>query len=245
MPVQDDERERELVRVFNLNWDPSHQRAGVDALLNISVDGRKYQFEVEVKSTTGTTVSTARDVGMEHIQKWRTKLFVIGFYSKEARRPELKSCLCLTPIDMEPWVASIEKKIAPDFKIALCASRTLNQNDLFDVCGKKPAYSIDDAKLLHKMQWSSEAYSSALDTTHKGKPSISQEKMLDILRLRAKYIAERGATLNNPHITKAHLDTFIGSSREVLDESWAASIRSIAKEFVRNNPGHPTVTAAL
>jgi hypothetical protein len=243
MPVQDDERERELVRVFNLTWNPSHQRAGVDALLNIFVNGRNYQFEVEVKSTTGTTVSTARDVGMEHIQKWRTKLFVIGFYSKEARRPELRNCLCLTPIDMEPWVASIEKKIATDFKIALRASRTLTVSDLFEVCGQKLTYSLDDAKQLHKMQWTSEEYKAALDTTEHGKQSISQAKMLDILRLRAKYIAERGATLNNPHITKAHLDKFIGTSREVLDTSWAASIRAIATEFVQNNPNHLTVNA--
>lgn len=241
MPVQDDERERELVRAFNLVWDPSHQRAGIDALLNISVDGQKYQFEVEVKSTTGTTVSTARDVGMEHIQKWRTKLFVIGYYSKEARRPELKSCLCLTPVDMEPWIASIEKKIALDFKIALRASRTLSQIDLFEVCGKKSSYSLEDAKKLHKMQWSAEEYNAALDTTHNGQPSISSEKMLEILRLRAKYIAERGATLNNPHVTKAHLDTFIGTNREVLDDGWAASIRAITKEFVRNYPNHPAL----
>ena len=75
MSVQDDERERELVRVFNLAWDPAHQRAGVDAILDI-----------EVKSTTGDTVSTARDVEVEHIQRWRRMLFVIGFYTKEARR---------------------------------------------------------------------------------------------------------------------------------------------------------------
>ena len=73
MPVQDDERERELVRMFNLDWDPAHQRAGVDAILDIDVDGRPCRFEVEVKSSTGMTVSTARDVGMDHIQKWRRR----------------------------------------------------------------------------------------------------------------------------------------------------------------------------
>ena len=50
MPVQDDERERELVRMFNLDWDPAHQRGGVDATLDIDVDGRSCRFEVEVKS---------------------------------------------------------------------------------------------------------------------------------------------------------------------------------------------------
>ena len=55
MPVQDDERERELVRMFNLDWDPAHQRAGVDAVLDVDVDGQSFRFEVEVKSSTGST----------------------------------------------------------------------------------------------------------------------------------------------------------------------------------------------
>ena len=55
MTVQDDERERELVRLFNLRWDPAHQRAGVDALLDVTVDGVAHTVEVEVKSTTGRT----------------------------------------------------------------------------------------------------------------------------------------------------------------------------------------------
>ncbi len=125
MTVQDDERERELVRMFNLEWDPAHQRAGVDATLDLQVDGRQLRFEVEVKSTTGSTVSTARDVGMEHIDKWRRKLFVIGFYTRETRRPELQRALCLTPVDTEPWIASVEAKILIDFRIAQRASHRL------------------------------------------------------------------------------------------------------------------------
>jgi hypothetical protein len=239
MPVQDDERERELVRMFNLDWDPAHQRAGVDAVLDLDVDGRPFRFEVEVKSSTGSTVSTARDVGMEHIQKWRRKLFVIGFYSKEARRPELQHCLCLTPVDMEPWIASIEAKILIDFKLALRASRRLVLADLFEVCGEQETYSLEDAKRLHKQQWSADEYAAALDVDQGAERRISQEKKLQILQLRAKYIAERGATLNNPHVTKTHLDTFTGSNRVVSGPHWAAGVRQIATEFVRTHPGHP------
>lgn len=241
MPVQDDERERELVRMFNLEWDPAHQRAGVDALLDVVVDGRACRFEVEVKSSTGTTVSTARDVGMDHIQKWRRKLFVIGFYSKEARRPELQHCLCLTPLDMEPWIAAIEAKILIDFKLALLASRRLELSDLFYVCGKQSSYSLNDAKKLHKQQWTSDQYAAAQDIEIKGQRKISQTRMLEILRLRSKYIAERGATLNNPHITKTHLETFVGSNRVVTGPNWAAGVRRIAVDFVHANPAHHAV----
>ena len=243
MPVQDDERERELVRMFNLDWDPAHQRAGVDAILDIDVDGRSYQLEVEVKSSTGSTVSTARDVGMEHIQKWRRKLFVIGFYSKEARRPELLHCLCLTPLDMQPWIALIEAKILIDFKLARCASRRLVLADLFEVCGEQASYSLEDAKRLHKQQWTAEEYSAALDTDVGGARRISQAKMLDILQLRSKYIAERGATLNNPHITKAHLNLFAGTNRVVSGPNWSVGIRLVAAEFIRAHPGHPAATS--
>jgi hypothetical protein len=245
MPVQDDERERELVRMFNLDWDPAHQRAGVDAVLDIDVDGQPFRFEVEVKSSTGSTVSTARDVGMEHIQKWRRKLFVIGFYSKEARRPELQHCLCLTPIDMEPWIASIEAKILIDFKLALRASRRLVLADLFEVCGEQETYSLEDAKRLHKQQWTADEYAAALDVGFGAERRISQAKMLEILQLRSKYIAERGATLNNPHVTKTHLDTFTGSNRVVSGPNWAAGVRQIATEFVRAYPGHPAALARL
>lgn len=241
MPVQDDERERELVRMFNLDWDPAHQRAGVDAVLNLQVDGRAVKFEVEVKSTTGRTVSTARDVGMEHIGRWRRMLFVVGFYSREARRPELQRALCLTPIDMEPWIASIESKVQIDFKIAQRASRRLELEDLFEVCGEQPSYSLQDAKRLHKQQWTAEQYAAALDMADGGEQRISQSNMLAILRLRSRYIAERGATLNNPHVTKSHLDGFADTDRVVAPPDWAAGIRRIAAAFARQHPAHPSV----
>lgn len=242
MAVQDDERERELVRMFNLNWDPAHQRGGVDADLQIKFGGKNYRIEVEVKSTTGQTVSTARDVGMEHIRKWRSKLFVIGFYSKTPGRPELQRCICLTPVDMEPWIASIEAKILIDFKLAQTASRSLDLKDLFEVCGESPTYTLHDARRLHKNQWTTEQYEQALDVpgTHKT-ARISQKQMLEILKLRAKYIAERGATLNNPHITKAHLERFRNTDREFSGSNWAQKIRTLAKNFIASEPNHLAV----
>jgi hypothetical protein len=243
MTVQDDERERELVRMFNLSWDPAHQRAGIDAELTLEIGGKRIRLDVEVKSTTGATVSTARDVGIEHIRRWRRMFFVVGFYSREARRPELQRCLCLSPLDMEPWIASIESKVLIDFKLADRASRKLGFDDLFDVCGEQATYSLQDAKRLHKKQWTAAQYEAALDTHHAGQRRISQHKMLEILQLRSKYIAERGATLNNPHITKAHLTPFFGTDRDVTGGAWAAGIRTIAAEFVRAHPAHPAIAS--
>ncbi len=178
---------------------------------------------------------------MNHIQKWRRKLFIIGFYSRDARRPELQHCLCLTPLDMEPWIASIEEKILIDFKLARRASRRLDLTDLFEVCGQKEHYTIADAKRLHKQQWTAQEYSAVADIDIHGSPRISQEKMLDILRLRSRYIAERGATLNNPHITKTHLNRFAETDRVVAGPYWAAGVRHIAMNFVRTNPTHSSI----
>lgn len=241
MPVQDDARERELVRMFNLVWERSHQRSGVDAYLDVAVDGRRLRIEVEVKSTTGASVSTARDVGMDHIQRWRKKFFVIGFYTKEAQ-PELRQCLCLSPADMEPWIASIESRIAVDFKLANIAASRLSMGDLFTILGQKQHYTLQDAKSLHKRQWSAAQYSQALDVQLGRRKLISPAKMLEILQLRSAYIAERGATLNNPHIEKSFLRPFFGTDREISASNWAAAARSIAEAFVRANPGHSATT---
>lgn len=243
MPVQDDVRERELVRMFNLTWDRSHQRSGVDAHLDTLVNGRTLQLEVEVKSTTGASVSTARDVGIEHIGKWRKKLFVIGFYSKEAQ-PELQQCLCLAPTDMEPWIASIEKRISFDFKLANIAASKLSLDDMFSILGERTHYTIEDAKAIHKQQWSAAQYRDARDLTLGRKQFISQNRMLEIVQLRSRYISERGATLNNPHIPKTFLQPFFGTDREVLDGQWAAAIRDIAGAFAQANPSHPAIADA-
>ena len=231
MPVQDDERERELVRLFNLDWDPAHQRAGVDAILVLQRPQGMVHVEVEVKSTTGGTVSTARDFGMSHIEKLRRKLFVIGFYSKEPRRPELQRCLCLTPVDMAPWIDAKEAEIGIDHRIAQRVSLRLTEADLVEVCGGKPHYTIEDAKRVLRQQWTSEQYQQAPDMVSDEVPVLSRAAMLDVLRLRARYIAERGATLNNPHVPKAFLAPFFGTSREVGSE-WAARIRGIANEWL-------------
>jgi len=230
--VQDDERERELVRLFNLSWDPGHQRSGVDALLNLRHRGVDRRVEVEVKSTTNNTVSTARDVGMDHVRRWRTKLFVIGFYSRDARRPELQRCLCLTPGDMQTWIDGIAAKVELDFRIAQRARAALDLSDLYAVCGESAYYPIDHAKAVLRQQWPAERYVTAADTRGPdGQPAFTPAGMLEILRARAAYIAERGATLNNPHITSRHLSRFFGTNREVTAD-WAARIREIAAEWL-------------
>lgn len=241
MTVQDDERERELSALFGLDWNAAHERHGVDALLpDISVDGVTYQFEVEVKSSTALDIGTARDFGMAHIERWRKMFFIFGFYSKE-RRPELQRSLCLTPVDMEPWLAGKEAQILIDYKLAARVPHHLQLEDLFAVCEEKATYSIEDAKKLHKQQYSAAQYAAAADVMEDGVARISQANMLQILKERALYVAQRGATVNNPHITKTYLTPFLGTNREIIGRiNCAARMRAIAEEFIRQHPGHPS-----
>lgn len=189
--------------------------------------GKTVQVPVEVKSTTTNSVSTARDVGMDHIRKWREKIWVIGYYSAEGSRgkPRLVSTLCLTPDEMEPWIAQVEQYIAPDFAIGERSAAKLTKEDLFVICGEKTIYSLEDAQRLYKKQWSKVEYEAAMDVDG----GFSQIQMLNILRQRALYLLSRGATLNNPHVPKGFLDGF---QDQLIAKEHAAMIRDkFAKYF--------------
>jgi hypothetical protein len=105
---------------------------------------------------------------------------------------------------MEPWIKSIEDYIKPDYSISLLASEKLVMDDLFTVCEQKPVYGIEDARKLHKQQWNASKYDEEKDLEN----GYSQSKMLEILKLRSRYISERGSTLNNPHITQSFLRSY-------------------------------------
>ena len=69
MPFQDDERERELIELFKLRIPDGRTRGGIDA--ELVLDGRVLPFEV--KSASKGSVTTVRDFGPDHVQKWRGK----------------------------------------------------------------------------------------------------------------------------------------------------------------------------
>ena len=116
----------------------------------------------------------------------------------------MQGLLTLGPDDMEPWIGRIEKYIAPDFAIGDRLARRLTLEDLHIICGEKTTYSLEDAQSLYKRQWRKTRYTSEMDM-HGG---YTLGRMLDILRLRARYLNARGATLNNPHIPKRFFTAF-------------------------------------
>ena len=181
-------------------------RSGVDAYMDFTAGGRPYAVPVELKSTTVGTVSTARDVGRDHIEKWRSRVWVVGFYGSDGST--LESLLALGPDDMEPWIARIERYMAPDFMIGEQIAAKLQMDDLHVICGEKDAYALEDAQALYKRQWSPDQYSAEMDLPD----GYSPKRMLEILRLRARYLLDRGSTLNNPHIPKSFFATLANMS---------------------------------
>lgn len=217
MAVQDDRREIEICKLLGLERGTT--RSGVDAYYSSK---NKKSISVEVKSTTTGSISTARDVGIDHIKKWRERVWVIGFYSSTGST--LERLLILGPVQMEEWIAKIEAYILPDFLIGKKSCQYLNLKDLFEICGKKTKYSLSDAEKLHKRQWDRAKYIKEQNL----KKGYSPEKMLQILKERCLYLNERGSTLNNPHIPKGFLDKF-QSSTFIIKSSSISKIVELAK----------------
>ena len=140
----------------------------------------------------------------------------------------MESLLILGPDDMEGWIARVERYIAPDFLIGERAAERLSLEDLHIICGEKPVYSQRDARTLHKRQWPEARYGSEMDVTD----GYSPGKMLEILRLRAKYLNARGATLNNPHIPKRFFAAFRDS--EMSAREAAIELRRAARRRMRS-----------
>ena len=105
MAVQDDRREREVCQLIGLR--KGEGRSDVDAFLDFEAYGQIFSSPIELKSTTRGSVSTARDVGPGHIEKWRARIWVFGFYNDSGI--ELQGLLTLGPDDMEVWIGKIEE----------------------------------------------------------------------------------------------------------------------------------------
>jgi len=73
---QDDYRESEMIELFKLVKDTSEGRYGVDAFLEL--EGNNIPFEL--KTTSKGSVTTVRDFGPAHIEKWQGKHWLFGFY---------------------------------------------------------------------------------------------------------------------------------------------------------------------
>lgn len=224
MAVQDDSREKEMCQLLSLRQ--GEGRSAVDAFFDFVANENVYSAPIELKSTTTGSVATARDVGPTHIAKWRSRIWVFGFYNSSGT--SLQKLLVLGPNEMEGWIGRIERYIKLDFAIGDRVAEKLDVEDLYIICKRKSKYSLEDAKSLHKRQWNQEKYRSEMDVADGYTPA----KMLEILRLRAIYLNQRGATLNNPHIPKSFFTNFRDRMTDMVH--FSADARSAIHQTLRD-----------
>jgi hypothetical protein len=146
---QSAEREDQMRDRFNLA--PGGQgRPGVDALFPA---GPGLDVPFEVKSSDTDSVSTARDVGREHIIKWRNRHWLFGFYERGTRNPPIaKRYIYASPRQLEPWIAEQEAYVLPDWELVRLLPASVDPELLVAVAGEKEQYTLDDAMRLLKKQ---------------------------------------------------------------------------------------------
>jgi hypothetical protein len=210
---QDDTRENAMRELFSLYKDESEGRSGVDAYLDL--DG--YTLPFELKTTSKRSVTTVRDFGLDHVEKWRGKHWLIGFFIDNREYYKYGS-----PDMMAQWIQSKEDYISSDLKLASLSSDNLNLDDMYSVLGKKALYTYEDAKNIQKMQYKKEEYLSLQDVNDGYSPS----RMLEILKDRVKYLIQRGSTLNNPHIPLKYFNEW-----PEITEDHAAQLRRLVRIY--------------
>lgn len=136
MSVQDNKREAILIEMFGLQ-EGDGNRIGVDAY---SPTG----LPVELKSTTKKSVSTARDLGRNHLAKWRNRYWIIGSF--DITSETFRDIYMLAPIHLEEWFSKIEKKFdeADRLKTAVLTQISLPESDK-----KKVEYYMHRGSLLN------------------------------------------------------------------------------------------------
>jgi len=225
MAAQDDAREFEMRTLFNLTRPEEYGRADVDAVLELKgraipekLRGRTVYFEL--KSATGgkPTISTVRDFGLHHLEKWRRLHWIFGVYSGG----RLQYCLYGSPAAMKPWFDQMASYIAPDVALAEHAPGLIRDATLSAILGPAETFTLTDARRLMKNQYGTEDYRAAADLPNGG---YSRKAMLKMLRERCGYVIRRGSTLNNPHIPASY---FAGWER--ITEDHAARLRELVVE---------------
>lgn len=106
--VQDNLREQEMIRLFGLIGGVG--RDGVDATDEF---GREY----ELKTTSKGGVSTARDAGYNHLDKWKPRYWLIGDFENRSEGFHFKQFYLLTPDRMAGWYEKIRDRLDASTRI--------------------------------------------------------------------------------------------------------------------------------
>lgn len=223
-------------QIFNLTRPEEFGRADIDAVLQLEggaipqeLQGREIPFEL--KSATGgkPTISTVRDFGLHHIEKWRPLHWLFGVYGLAAGEMKLQYCLYGSPERMKPWFDQMAAFVAPDVALSAVVPGLIGDGILTSVLGGDEEFDYEAARRLMKNQYGRQAYRAAADRPGE---RYSREAMLKMLRERCRYVIERGSTLNNPHIPAGYFEGW-----ERIDRNHAARLRELVVEALEAQGG--------
>lgn len=225
MSAQDDARENEMRTLFNLTRPDDFKRADIDAVLVLKgaavpkrLQGERISFELKSATTARRTISTVRDFGLHYLEKWRELHWLFGIYDGD----KLDYCMYGSPQAMKPWFDDKAAYIGPDVALAKCLPALMTDDTLTEVFGDGQKFDRTDAKRLMKNQYRAADYADAADLPG---GEYSRAAMLKLLRRRARYVIDRGATLNNPHIPASYF-----AGWEQITEDHAARLRELVVE---------------
>ncbi len=229
MPVQDDKRENRMLDLFNLQQPAKRVRHGTDAILQIG--GHTLEFELKSVTTRGRGLTTVRDFGPAHIAKWKNKHWLVSVWDGDT----LLYCKYGSPAAMASWVEEKWNYVKADFALAQHVPDLIPIEIMYSIVGVRDIYTLADAKKLHKAQYSKSRYIERMDIigTVRGRDKpigYSPERMLAILKDRARYVLERGSTLNNPHIPPSYY-----SGWEEITRDHAIRLRELVKDWIDAN----------
>jgi hypothetical protein len=131
MAAQDDVRETELIHRFNLVQPPDRKRHGTNAILLI--DGHQLEFELKSVTKAQGSISTVRDFGPRHIEKWRHKHWIVGFFNGTT----LQGCKYGSPSNMAEWVADKWEYVRVDFEMAKIIPGLITYDAMYKAIGQK------------------------------------------------------------------------------------------------------------
>lgn len=229
MAAQDDVREKEMRTLFNLTRPEEFGRGDIDAILELEgaampeeLKGEKVPFELKSTTKGKPDISTVRDLGLHHIEKWRPLHWLFGVYEERKGEVKLLYCLYGSPEQMKPWFDGVAAYAAPDFALIETVPALIDDEILSSVLGEAEDFGYEDARRLMKNQYSREAYREAADLADE---RYSREAMLAMLRERCGYLISRGATRNNPHISAGYFNGW-----ERIERNHAARLRELVIE---------------